>query len=243
MHTSHRNLSSPNITFTSDNRKTHLPRLNELRKVLASAEKKSRSGTQSNASHYTESASPDDRKPNFQVVSGEGIFTHENDASDRDAMSEVDSVVTIELPDHPNDVADMCTKALTVLICEYVPSYDVPNPAAIRPRTVLIYYLQVSKPESGKSISIALPSDIVRDLEPTESYRKLEEQVKHQNHENCRLHRRVSSIYESAPTSHTKPRRSARYKEMESEWTSPGEGEENGSFLMPGREGTNGTRS
>ncbi|OJZ81116.1 hypothetical protein ASPFODRAFT_211818 [Aspergillus luchuensis CBS 106.47] len=119
--------------------KTHLPRLNELRKVLASAEKKSRSGTQSNASHYTESASPDDRKPNFQVVSGEGIFTHENDASDRGAMSEVDSVVTNELPDHPNDVANMCTKALTVLICEYVPSYDVPNPAAICPRTVLIY--------------------------------------------------------------------------------------------------------
>ncbi|OJZ79779.1 hypothetical protein ASPFODRAFT_54592 [Aspergillus luchuensis CBS 106.47] len=115
--------------------KTHLPRLNELRKVLASAEKKSRSGTQSNASHYTESAPPDDRKPNFQAVSGEGILTHENDASDRDAMSEVDSVVTNEFPEHPTDVADMSTKALTVLICEYVPSYDVPNPAAIRPRT------------------------------------------------------------------------------------------------------------
>ena len=152
MHTSHRNLSSPNITFTSDNRKTHLPRLNELRKVLASAEKKSRSGTQSNASHYTESASPDDRKPNFQVVSGEGILTHENDASDRDAMSEVDSVVTNELPDHPNDVADMSTKALTVLICEYVPSYDVPNPAAIRPRTVLIYIFK-SRNQSPVSLS------------------------------------------------------------------------------------------
>ena len=99
------------------------------------------------------------------------------------------------------------------------------------------------KPESGELISVALPSDILRDLELTESYRKLEEQVKDQTQENHRLHRRVSSIYESVPTSHTKPRRSARYKEMESEWTSPGEGEENGSFLMPGREGTNGTRS
>ncbi|KAI2865694.1 hypothetical protein CBS76997_11320 [Aspergillus niger] len=98
--------------------KTHLPRLNELRKVLASAEKKSYSGTHSNASHYTESAPPDDRKPNFQAVSGEGILTHENDASDRDAMSEVDSVVTNELPDHPNNVADTSTKALTMLICD-----------------------------------------------------------------------------------------------------------------------------
>ncbi|GLA21806.1 hypothetical protein AnigIFM62618_001655 [Aspergillus niger] len=176
--------------------KTHLPRLNELWKVLASAEKKSHSGTRSNASHYTESAPPDDRKPNFQAVSGEGILTHENDASDRDAMSEVESVVRNELPDYPNNVADTSTKALTMMIC---------------------------------------------DLETR--VRKLEEQVKHQNHENYRLHRRVSSIYESVPTSHTKPRRSARYKEMESEWTSPGEGEENGTFLMPGREGTNGTRS
>ncbi|KAL3250682.1 hypothetical protein ABHI18_011063, partial [Aspergillus niger] len=117
---------------------THLPRFNELRKVLALAEKKSHSGTRSNASHYTESAPPDDSKPNLQAVSGEGILTHENDASDRDAMSEVDSVVTNGLPDHPNDVADMSMKALTVLICEYVPSYDVPNPAAIHPRTVLI---------------------------------------------------------------------------------------------------------
>ncbi|KAI3036372.1 hypothetical protein CBS147353_11933 [Aspergillus niger] len=113
--------------------KTHLPRLNELRKVLASAEKKSHSGTRSNASHDTESAPPDDRKPNFQAVSGEGILTHENGASDRDAMSEVDSVVTNELPEHPNDVADTSTKALTVLICEYVPSSDVPNPAVIHP--------------------------------------------------------------------------------------------------------------
>ncbi|OJZ79861.1 hypothetical protein ASPFODRAFT_54442 [Aspergillus luchuensis CBS 106.47] len=118
--------------------KTHLPRLNELRKVLASAEKKSHSGTLLNASHYTESAPPDDRKPNFQAVPDESIFTHENDASDRDATSEVDSVVTNELSDHPNNVADTSTKALTMLICEYVPSYDVPNPAAIHPQTVLI---------------------------------------------------------------------------------------------------------
>ncbi|RDH26923.1 hypothetical protein BDQ94DRAFT_176060 [Aspergillus welwitschiae] len=150
--------------------KTHLPRLNELRKVLASAEKKSHSGTRSNASHDTESAPPDDRKPKFQAVSGEGILTHENGASDRDAMSEVDSVVTNELPEHPNDVADTSTKALTVLIC---------------------------------------------DLETR--VRKLEEQVKDQNQENHRLHRRVSGIFESVPTSHTKSRRSARYKDMESE--------------------------
>ncbi|GLA44700.1 hypothetical protein AnigIFM63309_005883 [Aspergillus niger] len=157
--------------------KTHLPRLNELRKVLASAEKKSYSGTRSNASHYTESAPPDDRKPNFQAVSGEGILTHENDASDRDAMSEVDSVVTNELPDHPYNVADTSTKALTMLICD----------------------------------------DILRDLKLMGSYRKLEEQVKHQNQENHRLHKRVSGISEGVPTSHTKPRPSARYKDMESE--------------------------
>ncbi|BCR99922.1 uncharacterized protein AKAW2_50264S [Aspergillus luchuensis] len=150
--------------------KTHLPRLNKLRKVLASAEKDFHSGTRSNASHYTESAPPDGRKANFQAVSGEGISTHENDASDRDAMSEVDSVVPNELPEHPNNVADTSTKALTMLIC---------------------------------------------DLESR--VRKLEEQVKGQSQENHRLHRRVSSIYESVPTSHTKSRRSARYKDMESE--------------------------
>lgn len=78
-------------------------------------------------------------------------------------------------------------------------------------------YFQVSKLESGKLIFIALPSDTLRDLELTESYRKLEEQMEDQNQENHRLHRRVSSTYESVPTSHTKSRRSARYKEMESE--------------------------
>ncbi|KAI2937939.1 hypothetical protein CBS147321_7469 [Aspergillus niger] len=78
------------------------------------------------------------RKPNFQAVSDEGILTHENDVSDTDTMSEVDSVVTNELPEHPNNVADTSTKALTMLICEYVPLYVVPNPAAIHPRTVLI---------------------------------------------------------------------------------------------------------
>ncbi|GLA44629.1 hypothetical protein AnigIFM63309_004393 [Aspergillus niger] len=97
--------------------KTHLPRLNELRKRLASAEKKSHSGTRSNASHYTESAPPDDREPNVQAVSGDGILSQENDTSDRDATWEVDSMVTIELPEPPIDVPDM--KALTSLICEY----------------------------------------------------------------------------------------------------------------------------
>ncbi|RDH26560.1 hypothetical protein BDQ94DRAFT_176299 [Aspergillus welwitschiae] len=148
--------------------KTHLPRLNELRKRLASAEKKSHSGTRSNASHFTESAPPGDREPNVQAVSGDGILSQENDTSDRDATWEVDSVVTIELPEPPLDVPDM--KALTSLIC---------------------------------------------DLETR--VRKLEEQVKGQSQENHRLHRRVSSIYESVPTSHTKSRRSARYKEMDSE--------------------------
>ncbi|GLA56298.1 hypothetical protein AnigIFM63604_007629, partial [Aspergillus niger] len=57
------------------------------------------------------------RKPNFQAVSDEGILTHENDVSDTDTMSEVDSVVTNELPEHPNNVADTSTKALTMLIC------------------------------------------------------------------------------------------------------------------------------
>ncbi|BCS00041.1 uncharacterized protein AKAW2_50382A [Aspergillus luchuensis] len=148
--------------------KTHLPRLNELRNRLASAEKKSHSGSRSNASHFTESALPGDREPNVQAVSGDGILSQENDTSDKDATWEVDSVVTIELPEPPIDVPDV--KALTSLIC---------------------------------------------DLETR--VRKLEEQVKGQSQENHRLHRRVSSIYESVPTCHTKSCRSARYKDMESE--------------------------
>ncbi|GAA93083.1 hypothetical protein CBS147353_11500 [Aspergillus niger] len=148
--------------------KAHLPRLNQLRNLLASAEKKSQSSSRSNASHFTESALPDDRKPNFQAASSEGILTQGNGARDRDAMWEVDSVITNELPEHPNNVDDL--KALASLIC---------------------------------------------DLEAR--VRKLEEQVEDQNQENRRLHRRVSNTYESVPTSHTKSRRSARYKEMESE--------------------------
>lgn len=44
-------------------------------------------------------------------------------------MWEVDSVITNELPEHPNNVDDL--KALASLIREYVASYDVPNPAVI----------------------------------------------------------------------------------------------------------------
>ncbi|GAA92961.1 hypothetical protein AKAW_11073 [Aspergillus luchuensis IFO 4308] len=149
---------------------------------------------------YKVPSPPDGRKANFQAVSGKGISTHENDASDRDAMSEVDSVVTNELPEHPNNVAITSTKTLTMLICEYVPLCDVPNPAAIHPQTVLICIFK-----SRKQSPL------------TKNYRKLEEQVKDQNQENNRLHRRVSSIYESVPRSHTKSRRSARYKDRESE--------------------------
>ncbi|KAI3050041.1 hypothetical protein CBS147353_11655 [Aspergillus niger] len=189
-HISQKSHSSYYHLYPPTTMETHLPRLNEFRKVLASAEKKSHSGTRLNASHYTESALPDDRKPNFQTVSGEAILTHENDASDRHGMSDVDSMVTIEHPEPPIDVPDM--KALTSLICEYVLSYDVPNPAVIRPRTVLIYIFK-SRNQSPKA----------------------EGQVKDQTQENHRLHRRVSSINESVPTSNTKSRHSARYKEME----------------------------
>ncbi|GKZ75344.1 hypothetical protein AnigIFM50267_006423 [Aspergillus niger] len=66
-------------------------------------------------------------------------------------MSEVDSVVTNELPDHLDNVADTSTKVLTTLICDYVPSYDVPDPAAIHPRTVLIRIFRSRKqsPKAG----------------------------------------------------------------------------------------------
>ncbi|KAI2864375.1 hypothetical protein CBS63078_11344 [Aspergillus niger] len=154
--------------------KTRLPRLNELRRVLASAEKKPYSGTRSNAAHYIESAPPDDRKPNFQAVSVEAILTHKNVASDRDAMSDVDSVVTNELPEHPNNVSDTSTKALTILICDA----DL--------------YLQDLNPESGELISVAIPGDILRGIELTGSYRKLDEQVEHQNQENHRLHKSLT---------------------------------------------------
>ncbi|KAI3048954.1 hypothetical protein CBS147353_11694 [Aspergillus niger] len=179
--------------------KTSLPRLNELRRVLASAEKKPYSGTRSNASHFTESAPPDDRKPNIQAVSVQAILTHKNVASDRDAMSEVDSVVTNELPENPNNVSDTSTKALTMLICDA----DL--------------YLQDLKPESGELISVAIPGDILRGIELTGNYRKLEEQLEHQSQENHRLHKSVSGMCESVSTSQTKSHRSARYKDMESE--------------------------
>ncbi|OJI80387.1 hypothetical protein ASPTUDRAFT_59120 [Aspergillus tubingensis CBS 134.48] len=85
--------------------KTHLPRLNELRKVLASAERKPHSGIWSTASHITESAPPDDRKSKSQTASGEGMQIHEKDQSERDG-----------LPDHPIDVASQRT--LMSLLCE-----------------------------------------------------------------------------------------------------------------------------
>ncbi|KAI2822763.1 hypothetical protein CBS133816_9253 [Aspergillus niger] len=154
-HTPPRNLSAPIISYhhlyPPTTMKTHLPRLNELRQVLALAGENLHSGTRSNASHYTGSAPPDGRKANFQAVSGEGISTHENNASDRDAMSELDSVVTNELPEHPNNMADTSTKALTMLTCEYVPLCDVPNPAVIHPQAVLIRIFKSRKqsPKAG----------------------------------------------------------------------------------------------
>ncbi|RDK41073.1 hypothetical protein M752DRAFT_30863 [Aspergillus phoenicis ATCC 13157] len=81
--------------------KTHLPRLNELRKVLASAERKPHSGTWSTASHITESAPPDDRKSKSQTASGEGMQIHEKDQSERDGACETDSVAATSFPTIP----------------------------------------------------------------------------------------------------------------------------------------------
>ncbi|PYH63970.1 uncharacterized protein BO88DRAFT_429985 [Aspergillus vadensis CBS 113365] len=61
-------------------------------------------------SHPVESSLPDDRRSNFQAAWDESILIEKND------------------------------DALTVLICEYVLSYNIPNPAAIHPRTVLENY-------------------------------------------------------------------------------------------------------
>ncbi|BCR99919.1 uncharacterized protein AKAW2_50261S [Aspergillus luchuensis] len=53
--------------------------------------------------------------------------------------------------------------------------------------------------EAGKRVHTSLPCDLeTRD-------RKLEEQVKHQDQENHRLHKRVSGICESVPTSLISP--------------------------------------
>ncbi|PYH67154.1 uncharacterized protein BO88DRAFT_84462 [Aspergillus vadensis CBS 113365] len=76
--------------------KTHLPRLNELQKLLASAEKKPQSGIKQYVSHTTESSPPDDRRPTFQAVLDESMLTAQNGGETHGAW-EVDSAVTIEL--------------------------------------------------------------------------------------------------------------------------------------------------
>ncbi|BCS00123.1 uncharacterized protein AKAW2_50464A [Aspergillus luchuensis] len=167
-HISQKPHSSRRHSYPQRTMKAHLPRLNELRKVLSSAGNKPHPGIRPDASRPTESDPPDDWRPNSQAVLDERMLTEENDESERDGAQEVDSGVTIGPPESPPDVANR--KILMSLIC---------------------------------------------DLETR--VRKLEEQVADQNQENHRLHRRVSSTYESVPTSHTKSRRSARYKEMESE--------------------------
>lgn len=53
--------------------------------------------------HPTESAPPDDSRPNSQAVSDEGILTEKNDENERAGAWKVDSVATIGLPEHPID--------------------------------------------------------------------------------------------------------------------------------------------
>ncbi|OJZ80056.1 hypothetical protein ASPFODRAFT_148313 [Aspergillus luchuensis CBS 106.47] len=122
-------------------------------------------------SHPTESSPPDDRRPNFQAASDGSILTEKNDESERYWTLDVD-----------------------------IPSYDIPNPVSIHPRTVLICIFN--------PVNLSpwlLPSDLQCDFELTGSHRKLEEQVKHQDQENHRLHKRVSCICESVPTSLISP--------------------------------------
>ncbi|GAA92355.1 hypothetical protein AKAW_10469 [Aspergillus luchuensis IFO 4308] len=126
-------------------------------------------------SHPVESSPPDDRRSNFQAAWDESILIEKND------------------------------DALTVLICEYVPSYDVPNPAAIHPRTVLVCFFKSRNQSPVNLLPWLLPSDLLCDFELTGSHRKLEEQVKHQGQENHRLHKIVSRICESVPTSLISP--------------------------------------
>ncbi|BCS00088.1 uncharacterized protein AKAW2_50429A [Aspergillus luchuensis] len=53
--------------------------------------------------HPTESSPPDDRRPNFQAVSDKSILTL--DERERYWTQDVDSVATIERPEHPSDEA------------------------------------------------------------------------------------------------------------------------------------------
>ncbi|PWY68756.1 hypothetical protein BO83DRAFT_390552 [Aspergillus eucalypticola CBS 122712] len=111
---------------------------------------------------------PDDRRPNFQAVSDESMLTDQNGGGETPGAWEVDSAVTIELPEHLNGMDGK--RALMSELGEYyvpfydVPFYDVPILVVIYPPNGADLYLQVLKPESGELISVALPSDVLPNL-------------------------------------------------------------------------------
>ncbi|PYH65869.1 uncharacterized protein BO88DRAFT_418035 [Aspergillus vadensis CBS 113365] len=102
---------------------------------------------------------PDNRRPNFQAASDESILTNNNSKGETPGAWEIDSAVTIELPEHLNGMAGK--RAFMSELCEYVPFYNVPNVVVIHLPNGADLYLQVLKPESGELISAALPSDVL----------------------------------------------------------------------------------
>ncbi|PYH67025.1 uncharacterized protein BO88DRAFT_344934, partial [Aspergillus vadensis CBS 113365] len=85
----------------------------------------------SNTLYYTESAPLNNSKPNLQAVSGKNILIYKNNISNRNIILEINSIIINGFPDYPNNMINIFIKALTVLICEYIPSYNILNPAAI----------------------------------------------------------------------------------------------------------------
>lgn len=196
----------------SQTMKTSLPRLNALRRALASAEAKPRPNVRPNPSPSKEVVAPSDREPSPQDVPEEGRSTEENDGSEQDGMWENDSVGPADFPKPPSEIPGQ--KTLMSLLLEYVPF--LVWQIRLRLRHVLTCIFQFRDPRPVGS-SIDMLSDVAQDLELIHGDRKLEEQQMAQEDRNHRVHRKVCGIHDRPPTPHAKSRRSGRHQEMESE--------------------------
>ncbi|PYH64000.1 uncharacterized protein BO88DRAFT_375329, partial [Aspergillus vadensis CBS 113365] len=85
-----------------------------------------------NILYYTKSAPLDNSKPNFQAISDKDILTYENNTSNRDIISEINSIIINKLPEYSNNITDISIKALIILICEYILFYNILNLATSR---------------------------------------------------------------------------------------------------------------
>ncbi|GIJ92759.1 hypothetical protein Asppvi_002049 [Aspergillus pseudoviridinutans] len=156
---------------------TPLPRLNALRKALASTEPKTVPRVQSRPSHSETLPAPTDIDSHPEEASDEGVSDQALHETEKDGKWEKDSAGAIEASEYPIDVSG--SEALTSLI--------------------------FSSQESG-TLHLQIPNKSIApaDFKLTSSDRVLEEMLRDQGYKNDIIHKTARGIQETAPVSETK---------------------------------------